>query len=314
MSHQTPRGGGSRVAVLGGTGWVGRHLCAAFSRLGHDVLVVGRTYAPHTSEYKFRHLDLAGATVDAFAAMLSDDRVDVVVNASDGANTTDGWHRSEDELAVVNVEAVRRLVAAVASLSRPVRLVHIGTVHEYGPVPAGVSISEDAVPAPANAYARTKHAGSEAVLRAVTAGSVDGVVLRLANVCGAYPSPASFPGRLLQTFREVADGGDPLLTVAPAQRDFIDVGDVAVATVRAAGAPGLAPLVNIGSGVAVEVQRLVDLMTDVTGRTVRVRRGPVPSMGGDWIRTDITRARRMLGWYPHTGLRESLEAMWMADR
>lgn len=310
------RSGPRRVAVIGGTGWVGRHVSEAFERHGHEVLVLARGAAPWTRGLRFRALDLVAAPVRELVETLREEQVDVVVNATDGANARDGWKRTEAEFTAANVDAVRRLVEAVATLPGRPRLVHIGTVHEYGPVEAGVLLHEAVEPRPANAYARTKLAGSRAVLDAAREGAVDGVVLRLANACGPHPSPASFPGMLLRLFRDAAAGGEAVVRVTGAQLDFVDVRDAADAVLRAAtAADAVGRAVNIGSGVAVPVRTLVAMMVAVTGvpsDAVREDRGPATRLGGDWVRVDNRLAARLLGWRPRFSLEDSLRAMWRA--
>ncbi|GAA2915013.1 hypothetical protein GCM10010517_81300 [Streptosporangium fragile] len=301
--------------MLGGTGWVGRHVCAALAERGHDPLVVARNHVPHVSGYDFRPLDLVAAGAGTIAEMLRAEDVGIVINATDGANTTDGWDRTEAELRRVNVDSVHRLLAAMAELPWRSRIVHIGTIHEYGPVGAGIPIGESVTPRPVNAYARTKFAGSAAALEAARDGVVDGLVLRLANVCGPYPSPASFPGKLLQMFRDAAGGAEVVLSIADARRDFVDVRDVADAVLRAVRAPVTGRAVNIGSGTVVDIRDLVAQLAEVAGLppgAIKETGGPVPSLGGDWIQADIRLAERLLGWRPRTGLAESLRAMWEA--
>jgi nucleoside-diphosphate-sugar epimerase len=296
-----------RVAVLGGTGWVGRHACARFAQHGYHVVAVARKKAPHVSAYQFRQLDLAAASTEAMTAMLQSERADTVVNATDSTNTTDGWDRTEEQHFQVNHAMVERLLAAAGALPWRVRFVQLGTIHEYGPVPSGTAIAETQPTRPINSYARSKLAGSQAVLRAT---GVDGVVLRLVNLCGPHPSPDSFPGKLVRSLRAGAD----TVTVTDAKRDFVDVRDVAAALVKVAETPGVSGVVNIGSGVPVPIGELVRMFLAEAGATgVEVHCGKVTSLGGDWIQVDTALARRLLGWRPEISLRQSLRDMWQAE-
>jgi nucleoside-diphosphate-sugar epimerase len=304
------------VAILGGTGWLGRHLCPAFARHGYRVVVVARRPRAHVADHPFLPLDLVTAPVDAMAAALRAEGVDVVVNATDSANATDGWDRTEAEHFRFNAATVERLLVAVASLPRRVRLVHLGTIHEYGPVSAGTLIDEGVPPRPVSAYARSKLAGSTAVLRAARAGSVDAVVLRLVSLCGPHPSAGSLPGALVGLLRGVESaGGEMALSIAEARRDFLDVRDAADAVVSAAGAGVTGRAINIGSGVPVEIRTLVTMFVTAAGypaSVIRERQGRVESFGGDWTRADIRLARELLGWRPRISLPDSLRAMWEA--
>nr|WP_083466610.1 NAD(P)-dependent oxidoreductase [Kibdelosporangium sp. MJ126-NF4] len=270
-----------RVVVLGGTGWIGRHVCAAFD----DAVAVARTTP--------RSLDLNSASVADIARVLRCERAEVVVNATDSPS----WDRGVAEHRTINVSAVRRILDATALLPWPARVVHLGTIHEYSPVQVGVPIDESHPTCPVDAYAVSKLDGSSMVLQA------GGVVLRLANVCGPYPAPNTLPGRLLR---------GEALTVTDAVRDFVDVRDVARAVVASAEIAPPGSVFNVGSGTAVAVADLVRMFLEVSGQRLVTRSGRVGSAGGPWIQADITLARRMLGWAPSVGLRESLRDMWLA--
>jgi nucleoside-diphosphate-sugar epimerase len=182
-------------------------------------------------------------------------------------------------------------------------------------VPHGTLIDEEVRPAPANVYSRTKLAGSQAVLGSVAQGRVDGVVLRLANVCGPHPSPKSFPGKLLAMLRRAASEQQPLsVSIGAARLDYVDVRDVAEAVVRAGEVAAHRRLFNIGGGKAVTMRELVETSVVAAGFPVEMIRqtaGPPPaSLGGDWTQVDIRMAAEQLGWVPRTPLAESLRAAW----
>ncbi|WP_369389918.1 NAD-dependent epimerase/dehydratase family protein [Streptomyces sp. CG1] len=298
-----------RVAVLGATGCVGRHVCAAFACRGADVVAVARRAAPHMSPYVFRSVDVGRGTSTELAGLLAEWRVDTVVNAMLG------WGESAREMADANVRPVRGLLAALRSLSDPVRYVHLGTIHEYGPIPYGTAVDETAEPRPTSLYAQSKLTASRLVLDAVARGELDGVVLRLTNTLGPYTAPESFFGALAARLRRAAPREVTDVAVAAAHRDFVDVRDAAAAVYAAAAETAPEPLMNIGRGEAVAVETLVRSLVEVSGLppdAVRVRRAQVRSRsaGADWIQVDPARARQSLGWHPEHRLTDSLRAVW----
>ncbi|MDR7276991.1 NAD-dependent epimerase/dehydratase family protein [Catenuloplanes atrovinosus] len=306
-------GTGRRVVVLGGTGSIGRHVCARLRRDGWTVLAVARHATAVPDAGRFLRMDVAAADVPRLTALLCDERIGAVVNATDGANTSDGWDHPAEHLIETNVRAVRRLVDAIAAVPWRPRLVHLGTIHEYGPVPPGVSVHEDAAPRPAGDYARSKLGGSTAVLDAARSGRIDGVVLRLTNVTGPHPSPAGLPGKLLARARAAAGGERVGMGVADARRDFVDVRDVAAAVSRALASTATGQAFNIGSGAAVPIADVIRALTEAAGLpegALYDDGSAVRSVGGDWIQADVRRAADVLGWTPEHGLAESLRAMW----
>ncbi|MFI0420726.1 NAD-dependent epimerase/dehydratase family protein [Spongiactinospora sp. 9N601] len=295
-----------RVAVLGASGCVGRQVCAAFARQGRPLVAVARRRAAHLGAYRFLPLDVAALSGGELAKVLAGEGVEAVVNA------TGGWVAGDEEMHRTYVRLVDQLIEAMMMLPGPARLVHVGSVHEYGPTPHGLIITEELRPAPQSVYARTKLAGSRRILDAVRAGELDAVVLRVANVYGPHPAEASFLGGLVGKLR---DGAELDLTIVDAWRDFVDVRDVADLVVKVTADRAADPLINVGSGQAINIRTLVEDLLAAAGRSpesVRERAGAVQARGGDWTQVDIAHATRLLGWRPRRTHLESVRAMWEA--
>jgi NDP-hexose 4-ketoreductase len=284
---------GRPVLLLGASGFLGRHVHTALTGAGAQVVTVSRGT-----------LDLRTADSGALAELCADTGATRVVNAVGAV-----WGGTESEMEELNGALVARLTEAVASAPRRPRLVHLGSAYEYGPAEHGTTLTEDRAPAPATVYGRTKLRGTRHVLRAAEDG-LDAVVLRVSVACGPGAPRTSLPGIVADHLA----AGHAELRLAPlrAHRDLVDVRDVADAVVAAAQAPTgrlAGRVVNIGSGRAVPVRSLVDLMVALGGRRVRVVEEagrPVARSDAPWQRLDITRARDLLGWRPRRALEESL--------
>lgn len=140
LSGGRPPAAGSRVAVLGATGCVGRCVSAALAREGHEVLAVARRGGPSVADHVFAALDVAAVPTAELAGLFTRHGVRTVVNV------TGGWGTTEEEMRYAHITLVDRLLAALGQLEEPPRLVHVGSIHEYGPVPEPLAIGEDLEP------------------------------------------------------------------------------------------------------------------------------------------------------------------------
>ncbi|WP_234010616.1 NAD-dependent epimerase/dehydratase family protein [Streptomyces sp. SPB074] len=293
--------------MLGATGCVGRRVAATLEREGYEVLAVARHHAPAVAGRLFAGVDVAAVPPAALAALLARHRVRAVVNV------TGGWGTTEEEMRYAHITLVEQLLAALELTPGRPRLVHVGSIHEYGPVPEPAAIAEERVPRPDTSYARTKLRGSELVLDAARSGRVEALVLRAVNVCGPHTTRASFLGSVVERLRAAAPERPVALRIADARRDFVDVRDLAEAVVLAVASPLTARAVNIGRGEAASMRELVHLLVAASGlppELLSVEDGPVSSKGGGWTLADIRLAGELLGWKPRIPLAETMRATW----
>ncbi|MEV0718531.1 dTDP-4-dehydrorhamnose reductase [Asanoa sp. NPDC050611] len=155
----------TKVLVTGAGGMLGSDLVAVLSDLPAFTVTAARR----------ADLDLA----DAAAVAAAVPGHDVVINAA-GWTDVDGAETSEEAATLVNGTAVASMAAACASSGA--RLVHVSTDYVLSGT-ASSPYPESAVPAPVNAYGRSKLAGERAVLSVLPAA---GYVVRTAWLYGAH--------------------------------------------------------------------------------------------------------------------------------
>ncbi|WP_285729460.1 NAD(P)-dependent oxidoreductase [Nocardiopsis sp. ATB16-24] len=309
-----PRIAGERVLVLGGTGFLGRHLCTTFRSADARVLLVSRS-ASGTGRHDTDsiRLDLVAASERDLLALLASTSPSVVVNAAGSVHEA-----SPEKTRAANAEFVERLVRSLSLVSERPRLVHLGSIHEYGAGEVGTSFTEDHPPAPAGVYADSKLRGTRAVLDGVRTTGLVGTALRVGNVVGPGAPRQSLLGAVAHCLAEAAYRPErcaarPRLRLAPlrSRRDFVDARDVAQAVLAAATAPApsvAGRVINVGSGRAVPVRWTVERMVSISGIPLELVEEPPATARFDpsWQQLDITVARRLLSWRPRLGLEESL--------
>ncbi|MFF6810303.1 NAD-dependent epimerase/dehydratase family protein [Streptomyces sp. NPDC012403] len=327
-----------RVLLIGANGYIGRFVA---DRLLADPAVqltaLGRG---DDADVRF---DLATGSPGALTRFLDAVHPGVVVNC---AGTTRGGAR---ELTRHNTVAVATVCEALRRSGCGARLVQIGCGSEYGPSQPGSSTAEDAVPRPGGPYGVSKLAATELVL----GSGLDAVVLRVFSPVGPGTPAGSPLGRLAEAMRRAMQSGDSELKLGGlgAQRDFIDVRDVARA-VHAASLSAAQGVINIGSGRAVRLRDAAGILARVAGyggalneldtppglhpphvphtphppAPLRTTIGhprpdldhpttpvafPYPDGCGSWQQADVRTARDRLGWRPRINLEESLADIWM---
>lgn len=313
-----------RAIVLGGTGFIGRHVVAALTQ-GDDnsaVLSVGRASpegregAAHPAspnsppQPQWLSLDLTTSSTAVLAEVLATFRPDSIINC---VGRMDGTPR---ELFGTNTVLVDALLHATEVGAPSARFVHLGSAAEYGAVPVGQAVSEDDCPQPLSPYGVSKLAATQLAMNARGSGLVDAVVLRVFNPIGPGVAASSVLGRAATHLRRAIDEGATSIILGPLEafRDFVDVRDVARAVVHATRATAVhGPVFNIAGGAGIQVRRAVHQLAAAAGFKGEIRElsaGSPRSAGVPWQQGDVERAATDLGWRPCIPFTSSIEAVW----
>jgi nucleoside-diphosphate-sugar epimerase len=282
-----------RALVTGAGGFVGRHLVTRLVADGWDV--TGLTRAD---------VDLADPVAAAAAVRSAD--ADVVFSLAAARRKATVAERA----ATVTVNTSPWLVDSLPDRCRAV--IRLGSSTEYAAAPH--PLAEDAALHPRGFFGATKAAGSLLLQAAAAERGVRAAVLRAFQVYG----PGDHPTRLVPVVLAAARTGAPVpLPAAVSRRDWVWVGDVVDACVRAALADDLpgGTVLNVGTGVQTSTEELVATAERVTGRPIATAPGAHPRREwdtADWV-SDPRAARQLLGWAPTVDLAEGLARTWAAE-
>lgn len=313
-----------KALVTGGAGFIGSTLVDRLVGEGHEVVVID---------------DLSSGKEQNLSDASSAGRVELVVGDVRDEETTEVIVRHAPEVvyhlaaqadvrvsvadpvldAGINVIGTLRVLegARRAGTAKVVFASSGGTI--YGePDPSVLPVDESHPQRPVSPYGVAKKVGSDYLFAYAALHGTAWTSLALANVYGPRQDPhgeagvvAIFAGKLL--------GGEPCTIFGDGDqtRDFVYVGDVADAFVRA-GAVGVADglLINIGTGAETSVNELYTAMAEAAG----VGAEPVyaPPRAGELARSalDNALARQELGWEPQVELAEGSRLVldWFGTR
>ena len=303
----------ARVLLTGITGFIGSHLAERLLADGHEVHGIAMEPPPHP------HLAAIARDVRIHAADLTDAddlreavlaaRPDAVVHLA-GQAIPSLAQRDSGGTVRTNIVGTANLLAALEALPGT-HLVYASSADVYG-VPDRIPVSEDAPLRPTNVYAASKAAAEALVREFGDRPDHPTVILRPANTNG----PRQHPGLAASGFaKQIAEAEAGLVPAVikhgrlDAQRDFIDVRDVAAAYVAAiALAPERTETYNVGSGAPVTIERVLNTLVHLARVPVRTEVDPERVRGGDAtvLALDASAFRARTGWSPQVPLERSL--------
>jgi UDP-glucose 4-epimerase len=299
--------------VLGGSGFVGRHVALCLARREHKVIIADRNPPPlwpaslDAGEIEFANVDL-----------LSRDWQDLVAQCDVIHHyfwTTIPQSANEDPLADLdaNVGTTIWLLNIMKQLGgkRMVFTSSGGSV--YGRIHS-TPITEDHPLNPISAYGVSKVAAEKYIGFFGAQYGVDGLIARLSNPFGAGQNPnrgqgavATFLARALQG-EQITVWGDGNVV-----RDYLHIADVADALVRLAEAPLestlSSPVYNISSGEGRSLNQIIAAIELVLNRRVSVKYVAGRSFDVPVSILDISHTAAALDWHPRLNFEQGLKLM-----
>ncbi|NDC39640.1 MAG: NAD-dependent epimerase/dehydratase family protein, partial [Proteobacteria bacterium] len=219
-----------------------------------------------------------------------------------------------DRVLKINVGATNNLARACHLLERKTRFIFISSAEVYGRIsPGDLPIREELSPNPANNYSLSKLMAEQVMRRYQQGGYVLPVIARPFNHIGPGQDVRFVASSFARQLAAISRGKNPpqiQVGNLSARRDFSDVRDI-VRGYRLLAQKGEG-IYNFGSGHAVPVSQVLDMLIKASGLTVsivqdqsRMRAAEVPEIVGSHAK-----ATRELGWKPEIALEQSLEDMF----
>jgi UDP-glucose 4-epimerase len=294
-----------RAIVTGGAGFIGSHVVEALLARGDEVTVVDdlsngkRENVPEPAQLVER--DLREGLSDVFAEA----RPEACFHLGAQVDVRVSVERPAHDASVNVLGTLEVLEAARAHETQVVFSSTGGAIYGECDGPA----AEDAERRPLAPYGVSKLAGEEYLAAFNRLYGTRHVSLRYGNVYGPRQDPHGEAGVVAIFLGKLAAGESPRIFGDGSQtRDYVYAGDVARATLAAAGQDG--GVFNVGTGSETSVVELYEACRRVAGSTLDAE--PAPARLGELQRSvlDVSRAERELGWQPEVALEDGLRLTW----
>ena len=192
-----------RILVLGGGGFIGRHLCRYLNNYGHDVHQTGHT-SPDLPKLDILQLP---SLVEAISRI----KPDVIINLSGRLVRS---NPSGDDF-IVNVDGPKNLVSAIKQMDFKPFLIHLASSSE----PRSYEFI------PESEYGKTKGIGSQYVKSNIQSENIRGIIVCAHNVYGRNIPQDKL---ISQIFLAALRGENILLNYPNRVRDFVFIEDFVV--------------------------------------------------------------------------------------
>lgn len=306
-----------RVLLTGGGGFVAPYFVRALraqAKAPCEILATGRKAEDIADIGRLVALDITDAravneTVAAFRPSVILHLAGVSDLAAAQANPVAAW--------AINVEGTLNFARAALEHVPQSSFLFAGSCQVYGAsAAAGQPLTEDHVLAPISEYGATK-AAADLALGALAARGLRTIRFRPFNHIGTGQSDAfaipSFAAQIARIERKLQL---PVIKVGnlEAERDFLDVRDVANAYAQAAMlAETIEPgtILNLASGHPIRMRKILDTLIALSGANISVeidqarwRPNELPLLVGN-----ADKARAMLCWQPQCRIEDTLRAV-----
>lgn len=304
----------ARVIVTGASGFIGARTLGPLRQAGYEVHALARSpkQSPGCHSHRVDLFDL-----DGMSRLVESLEAEFLLHLAWTTHHGLFWHAPENlDWAAASLSLLRAFREAGGR-----RAVFAGTCAEYDWSETGERCRErngdvnGTAEKPQTLYGAAKH-GTHTIAAAYA--NQTGLSLAWGRIFFLY-GPGEGPDRLVPSVaRALLDGRAAKTTAGDQVRDFMHVDDAARAFVRLLTS-GVEGSVNIASGEAVTLRRVIELVGSATGRPDLLRIGALAPRKGEPARlvADTRRLEQEVGFSPCIALEDGIEqavAWWRAER
>jgi len=304
-----------QILITGGTGFAGSHLAERLLTTEPEATIHlttlqkdGEVLPESLSQTVIHEIDLTN--LEQTKALFAEVKPDEIYHLAAMAEVGSSFEQAA-KITTINMQLQLSVLTALQTVSPSARLLVVGSALEYGKVePSELPITENQPFRPLNPYAVSKVAQDLLGYAYAESYGLQLIRVRPFNHTGERQTTAFAIPSFAEQIVKIEQGVQATLQVGnlAAIRDILDVKDVvrAYTVVMKHGVVG--EVYNIGSGVGVSMQSVLDQLVQLANKPITITKDPDRLRPADIpeLRADIQKLTA-LGWQPEISLQETLQ-------
>lgn len=299
------------MLVTGGAGFIGSHVCDRLLAEGHRVIAVDDLSTGHIANlmeargygkaFTFFNMDVRA---EGLLPLFERYRPEVVVHLAAQAGVRPSLADPVHDASVNVMGFLNVMECAVRTGVRKVVYTASGGTM-YGE-PKKLPVRETSSGRPLSPYGISKRVAIDYLGYYERYRGIEWTALALGNVYGPRQDPSGEAGVVSIFATKMLRGEAPTIFGDGNQtRDYVFIDDT-VHAIALAVERGSGRIVNVGTGIETSVNRLYEMLAELTGFAGQPAHGPLPLGELRRIALDPSLAAEVLGWKPWTHLEDGL--------
>jgi UDP-glucose 4-epimerase len=299
-----------RALVTGAAGFIGSHLIARLCDLGWQVIGIDNERSGDWSRISVPCIRIERDLATMTTSELADATAGVDVCFHLAAEKHNSSPTTPGRVIDVNISATRRILEA-AAVSGVGKVVFTSSLYAYGSLGPALMNERD-VPTPTTVYGMSKLAGEHLLRVAAWSHGLSWSVARLFFVYGPRQyAEGGYKSVVVANFERLLRHERPIIYGDGKQAlDYVYVDDVVDALLLLAEPENNGLVCNIGTGRAVSVGELTEIMLTISGRDLEPLACPPDWTAGSVRVADTSLTRETLGWTATTTMEDGLARVW----
>lgn len=298
-----------KVILTGGAGFIGSWVADALIADGHRVLILDDLSSGKEEnipkEAEFVKCDIRDR--DALDRLFSDFKPDIVNHHAAQINVRKSVENPTFD-AQVNILGSLNLLE-ISKRYNVKKFIFASTGGAIYGEPKTIPVDERAIPLPISPYGVSKLSVERYLDYYNLVFGLEYVALRYSNVYGPRQNPHGEAGVIAIFCNRILEGQKcDIFGDGNQKRDYVFVGDLARANVLSLRAA--VGIYNLGTGIEISVNDLINILVKATGITANVHYLPYRAGEVHRIALDISKAGKVIGWFPEVSFEDGLTRTW----